>query len=306
VPDVETDPSMSPYLPVFRGEKIGSLAFIPLVAGGRLVGKFMVYYDRPRGFSPSKVDMAIAIANHVAAACARFATVAQLEQTVRFNEMFAGILGHDLRNPLGAIMASAELAQRRDEGGKLARPLSRILSSGHRMARMIDQLLDFTRVRVGAGIPLQARPGDLFAVLRQVTDELEPAHPGLLHLQLAGRGEATFDADRMSQVFSNLVGNAIQHGRPEPGVTIRADGAGADQLRIEVKNPGMIPAALLGTLFEPMSGGERRRDGSQGLGLGLYISRQIVEAHGGQIEVRSNEEAGTTFAVLLPRMTGRP
>ena len=189
MPDVETDPALAPYLAVFRRERIGSLAFIPLVAGGRLIGKFMVYYERPRGFSPSKVDMATAIANHVAAACARFASVAQLEQTVRFNEMFAGILGHDLRNPLGAIMASAELALRRDEGGKVAKPIARILSSGHRMARMIDQLLDFTRVRVGAGIPLQARPGDLFAVLRQVTDELEPAHPDLLHLQLAGRGE---------------------------------------------------------------------------------------------------------------------
>jgi signal transduction histidine kinase len=306
VPDVETDPTMSVYLPVFREAGIGSLAFFPLVAGGRLIGKFMVYYDRPQSFSPTRLNMAGAIANHVAAACARFASVAQLEQTVRFNEMFAGILGHDLRNPLGAIMASAELALRRDEGGKVAKPISRILSSGHRMARMIDQLLDFTRVRVGAGIPLAAERRDLHAVLRQVTDELEPSHPGTLHLTLSGRGEGSFDVDRMSQVFSNLLGNALQHGLPEAGVTVRADGEAPDRLQVEVHNAGAIPPGLLGKLFEPMTGGERRRDGSQGLGLGLYISKQIVEAHGGHIEVRSSEAAGTTFVVVLPREGGRP
>ena len=301
VSDVETDPAMAGYLPVFRREKIGALAFVPLLAAGRLIGKFMVYYDRPREFVASQLDMAGAIADHVAAACARFASVAQLEQTVRFNEMFAGILGHDLRNPLGAIMASAELALRRDEGGKIAKPVSRILSSGHRMARMIDQLLDFTRVRVGAGIPLESSNGDLFQVLRQTTDELEQAHPHSLRLALTGQGEGTFDLDRMSQVFSNLIGNAIQHGLPEQGVEIRADGTSPDRIRVEVHNAGVIAAPLLGKLFEPMTGGERRRDGSQGLGLGLYIGKQIVEAHGGQIEVRSSETTGTTFVTTIPR-----
>lgn len=301
VPDVERDETLAPHLPVFRAEKIGSLAFIPLVAGGRLIGKFMVYHGDPRDCAPAQIDMASAIANHVAAACARFASVSQLEQTVRFNEMFAGILGHDLRNPLGAIMASAELALRRDEGGKVARPISRILTSGTRMARMIDQLLDFTRVRVGAGIPLQLAPVDLFAVLRQITDELEQAHPAALRLDLRGRGEGNFDLDRLSQVFSNLMGNALQHGVPERGVEVRVDGVEAARIRVEVRNGGEIPPALLGKLFEPMTGGERRRDGSQGLGLGLYISKQIVEAHGGQIEVTSSAASGTRFLVTLPR-----
>jgi PAS domain S-box-containing protein len=304
VSDVATDPAMSPYLPLFRREDIGSLAFFPLVAGGRLIGKFMVYYQTPRDFPPAQVALANAIANHVAAACARFASVQQLERTVRFNEMFAGILGHDLRNPLGAIMASAELALRRDEGGKIGKPISRILSSGQRMARMIDQLLDFTRVRVGAGMPLSRKRGDLFAVLRQVTDELEQAHRAALRLQLEGAGDGTFDLDRMSQVFSNLIGNALQHGLPEQGVQVRTDGTPAERLRIQVWNQGAIPAALLGNLFEPMTGGERRRDGSQGLGLGLYISKQIVEAHGGELQVQSDEASGTTFTVILPRMAG--
>jgi PAS domain S-box-containing protein len=305
VPDVAVDAGLAPFRPLFRQEGIGALGFFPLLAAGRLIGKFMVYYPEPRDLTAAQVALASAIANHVAGACAWFGSVAELEQTVRFNEMFAGILGHDLRNPLGAIMASAELALRRDEGGKLARPIGRILTSGHRMARMIDQLLDFTRVRVGAGIPLESRRADLFAVLRQVTDELVQSHPHAVRLQLMGQGEGTFDVDRVSQVFSNLVGNALQHGLPEQGVEVHAELDGRDAeapcFRVEVRNAGAIPAALLGKLFEPLTGGERRRDGSQGLGLGLYISKQIIEAHGGEIDVRSSEEAGTCFAVTLPR-----
>ncbi len=304
VPDVDRDPALTSFGSLFRQEGIGALAFFPLVTAGRLLGKFMVYYDRPHPLDAAERELARAIANHVAAACARFASMAELERTVRFNEMFTAILGHDLRNPLGAIMAAAQLAQRRQNDEKLAKPLSRILSSGQRMARMIDQLLDFTRVRVGDGIPLERKSCDLLVVLRQMADELEHANPGWhLHLHLEGHGAGSWDLDRLSQVFSNLIGNAIQHGAVEQGVKIRADGSADQRFQLEVQNMGTIPPALIGKLFEPMAGGERRSERTQGLGLGLYISKQIVEAHGGTIEVLSDEAAGTRFVVNLPRQS---
>jgi signal transduction histidine kinase len=113
-----------------------------------------------------------------------------------------------------------------------------------------------------------------------------------------------WDGDRLSQVFSNLVANALQHGVPEHGVRVRIDGTGGDQVHVQIDNGGVIPAALLPKLFEPMAGGERRRDGSRGLGLGLYIGQEILRAHGGLIEVRSAEPAGTSFTVSLPRGRG--
>jgi signal transduction histidine kinase len=102
-------------------------------------------------------------------------------------------------------------------------------------------------------------------------------------------------------VFSNLVANAMQHGTPGPIVSVRVDGTRLDVVHVEVHNHGAISLGLLPNLFEPMSGGEHRHARSQGLGLGLYISQQIVKGHGGSIEVRSSDASGTTFVVVLPR-----
>ncbi len=305
VRDVYSDPGLLGYSALFRREGIGALAFVPLVAAGQLIGKFMVYYEQPRTLSPSEIDMAKAIANHVAAAMNRFASVAELEQTVRFNEMFTGMLGHDLRNPLGAIMTAAQIALRRGPGEQLARPLSRILGSGERMARMIDQLLDFTRVRVGAGIPINPEPSDLVPILRQVIDELEGAivRPAVRLEPASGSTTGSWDSDRISQVFSNLLANALQHGTPMHSVRVRIDGTQTDLVRVEVHNQGEVPSGLLARMFEPMAGGDRRGDKSRGLGLGLYISQQIIKAHGGSIRAETSAEGGTTFSVQLPRGT---
>jgi PAS domain S-box-containing protein len=302
VDDVERDPGVEAYLPVFRAEGIGALGFFPLVAAGRLVGKFMVYYDRAHVLGPDEVELARAIGNHVAAAVARFHADDELRETVRFNELFTGILGHDLRNPLFAIMTAAELALKRGGHEKLGKPLSRILNSGERMARMIDQLLDFTRVRVGGGIRLAPAAVDLLPLVRQVMDELDDANPEwTLRLDHDGDTAGVWDADRLSQVFSNLVANAVRHGVAEHGVRVRIDGGAADGVTVEIHNRGAIPAAVLPRLFEPMAGGDRRRDKAQGLGLGLYISREILRAHGGRLDVRSSDDEGTTFTVWLPR-----
>jgi signal transduction histidine kinase len=301
IDDVAADPQMSGFLPLFKSEGIGALAFIPLVADGRLLGKFMVYYQRPRVLGPRELNLARAIADQVAAAISRFAAVAELHETVRFNEMFTGILGHDLRNPLNAIVTSARLAMTREGSDKLVKPLSRILNSGDRMTRMIDQLLDFTRVRLGGGIPLGRQAVDLAPVIRQVMDELDDAHPAwTLRFEARGNTDGLWDADRLSQVFSNLIANALHHGVPEGGVTVAIDGTASGHVRIDVRNAGTIPKELLPTIFDPLSG-STRRDKARGLGLGLYITSEIVKSHRGQIIARSNEQDGTTFSVVLPR-----
>jgi signal transduction histidine kinase len=301
VADVTQDASLAPFAALLEREGIRALAFIPLVAGGRLLGKFMVYYPAPRGVSTHEIELARAIANHVAASVARFAAVAELEQTVRFSEMFAGILGHDLRNPLAAIMNSAQLAMMRGDNEKLIKPLARILKSGDRMARMIAQLLDFTRVRLGGGLPLQPQTIDLLPLLDHVAGEVDEANPDW-RIELTHQGDTvgSWDSDRLGQVFSNLIGNAVQHGVAAGGVKVHVDGHAPDRAVIEIRNQGAIPPSLLPRLFDPMiQGGRRER--AHGLGLGLYISGQIVRAHGGTIEVSSSEEAGTRFIVTLPR-----
>lgn len=304
VADVLAEASLSSYAELFQSERIGALGFIPLVSEGRLIGKFMVYYPLPRELSAAELDMAKAIANHVAAAIGRFSALRELEQTVRFNEIFTGMLGHDLRNPLGAIMAAAQMAARRCEQGQLDKPLARIINSGERMATMIDQLLDFTRVRVGAGIPIEPRASDVCAIMGQAVDELSHAHPSWRFSIQGGVGDTTgrWDADRILQVFSNLVGNAVQHGSAEHGVSVFFDGSSADVVSVRVHNMGTIAAELLPRLFEPMAGGDRRRTNTRGLGLGLYISREILRAHGGDVEVATSDAEGTSFTVRLPRV----
>jgi signal transduction histidine kinase len=309
IPDVACDASLSGFLPLFHREGIGALAFIPLSAGGRLLGKFMVYYASPRRLAPDELSLATAIANHCAVALAHFAMLNELQTSVHFNEMFTGMLGHDLRTPLSAITTAAQLLRELDESGRSARPLARILSSGARMARMIDQLLDFTRVRVGTNLRLELASCDLLRALTQVVDELDPAQSNarspIFRIEHDGDVTGSWDADRLLQVFSNLLANALQHGTLEHGVSIRVDGTERECVQISVHNMGAIPASLLPRVFEPLTGGERRRDRSRGLGLGLYISREIVNAHRGTIAVQSSDVAGTTFVVTLPRASAQ-
>ena len=307
VPDVQQDTSLLPFAELFRRERIGALGFVPLVGEGRLIGKFMVFYREPRQLSGAELAMAKAIANHVAAAMGRFSALAELQKAVRFNEIFTGMLGHDLRNPLGAIMTAAQIAVRRNHDEQLEKPLSRILSSGSRMAKMIDQLLDFTRVRVGVGIPIEARPSDAMSIVQQVIDELEDAHSAWQFRveHAAGDTLGQWDPDRISQVFSNLVANAVQHGVMEHGVKVRVDGSQPYAVTVQVHNMGAIAQDMIPRLFDPMAGGSPRREKSQGLGLGLFISQQIVEAHGGSLHVETSEENGTTFSARLPRDSRR-
>lgn len=313
VEDVSRDPTMSKFMPAFAAENIRSLAFVPLVREQRLLGKFMLYSAEPRVFSAREVRLARAIADQVAYAIGRMLDqhdrehiIGQLSNTVRLNELFTGVLGHDLRNPLGAILMAAQLILRREEDQKdekVIRPARRILSSGERMARMIDQLLDFTRLRVGQGIPIARSTMDLGALCRVVVDELVGATPDhAITLDLKGELVGSWDPDRLAQVVSNLVANAIEHGRPNAPVHIVGDGAAPDRVVLHVTNKGVIPEDVLPILFDPFRGAKQRPERTHGLGLGLYITEQIVRGHGGTVEASvATDREETTFTVILPR-----
>jgi PAS domain S-box-containing protein len=290
-------------------------ACLPLSAQGKNLGAIgFSFCDEPR-LDTEQRALLLLVARYSSQALSRLhaleaeqqsralaeASADALRKSLRFNELLTGILGHDLRTPLSAIMLSAQLAASSSAPGG-QQPLKRILTSGARMARMIDQLLDLTRAGVGGGIALERRACDLCGLLRQLIDELDDAHPGCeLRLTISGDARGQWDQDRLSQVFSNLVANAAQHGSDASGVDIRVIGDDPLEVRVEVHNQGGIAAELLPRIFEPLVSSEARRAKSQGLGLGLYISQQIAVAHQGEIEVRSSEAEGTTFIVKLPR-----
>jgi PAS domain S-box-containing protein len=229
------------------------------------------------------------------------ASLQALEQT--FRERLVGIVSHDLRNPLVAIDLWTQLLA---TGGSALtaddlRAIERISQSVKRMRRMIEQLLDLTRARQAGGIPIARQDVELRTICRGVIDELASAHPRRLCFEAEGDLVGEWDGDRLAQVVSNLAGNALQHGDGGP-VLVRAVG-GLDSVRLVVHNRGhVIPPDDVPLLFDPYRRGRMISLGrADGLGLGLYISQQIVSAHGGSIEVHSADAEGTTFTVELPR-----
>jgi PAS domain S-box-containing protein len=230
----------------------------------------------------------------------RVQTRRELEASVRFAEQFIGMLGHDLRNPLNAITVAASLLERKGDGEN-SKSIERILASANRMSNMVAQLLDLTRSRLGGGIVVDRKLIKLDEVVRSAVDELKQVHP-MREIQCAltpdVRGE--WDAERLAQVVSNLVGNAIQYGDSARPVEVRLTTREREAV-LEVRSFGPpISPDLLPVIFEPYRRGEARSSKARGLGLGLFISHQIVLAHGGRMQVNSSADAGTTFAVLLP------
>ena len=196
------------------------------------------------------------------------------------------------------MMAGADLIRRKsaDEGARQA--ADGIRSSGQRMNRMIAQLLDFSRIRSGS-LQIDKAPADLGALCRQVLDEIRQARPDArIELQTEGDLQARFDPDRLMQVIANLVSNAVQHGSPEEPVSLRLDGTQPEVIGVEVSNTGTLPPAVRERLFEPF---RTSSASSGGLGLGLYIVAQFLEAHGGQVQGRSTDEGRTVFSFSLPR-----
>lgn len=221
-------------------------------------------------------------------------------------ELYLAMLGHDLRAPLHALMLSAEVLVRSgqldDENRQIA---SRMKSFGQVMTGMIHDLLDFTRTRLGAGMPLSVVHVDLSRLCEDVLVELRAAHPDRrLRFEPAGDLTGMWDADRLRQVLSNLIGNAVKHGDENGSIEVNARDEGSTVLLTVTNHGPLIDASALPTLFDPFVRATSMPDSNQrrhGIGLGLYIAREIVAAHAGTVAVASSEATGTVFSVRLPR-----
>jgi PAS domain S-box-containing protein len=225
-------------------------------------------------------------------------------QIDEFRRLAAGVIAHDLRSPLSAIKLSSQILI---EGGSLpataARKIQAIVGKVDRMAHMVEQLLLYTQAEFGGGFPLDRARTDLEEVCRSVLSEVQAAHPNCeIHFEAEGDCCGVWDRGKLTEVACNLVENAVKYGQPGQPIHLVARDEG-DQVTLQIHNLGPpIPTELLQVIFEPFRRGEKQGRSLEGsFGLGLYIAREIVVAHGGKIDVRSLEATGTTFTVKLPR-----
>jgi signal transduction histidine kinase len=223
------------------------------------------------------------------------------EQESRYRDRFLGILGHDLRDPISAIVLAAANLTRLGLDEQQRQIVAVVQRSTRRLVGMVNDILDFARGRLGSPMPVTTSAADLVLIAHEVIDEVQAANPGcLIDFQADGETSGHWDADRLKQVVTNLLINAVQHGSGDHvAVAVKSDDAFVE---LEVHNRGpAIPAELLATMFDPLIRGSNPNRDQDGLGLGLFIVEQIVSAHKGTIAVTSTEDAGTTFVVRLPR-----
>ncbi|QHI96744.1 GAF domain-containing protein [Xylophilus rhododendri] len=275
---------------------------VPLVAGGDVTGLLAV--AKPSGLEDQEDDewLLSALADQAAVALEK----SRLDETAEFRERLIGIVSHDLRNPVAVIMMAAAVLSRWEqmEPAAINKLISRIQNSGKRVTDMIRDLLDFTQARLGSGIPIGRKRTELHSLVRQVVEEMEIAHPERsFSLQHLGNGRGEWDADRLAQVIGNLLSNAVAYSPPDSVVRLTTDGTSEGFVTLVIENMGKaIPGELLPHLFEPM----RRASADltnmhRSVGLGLYIVKHIVDAHGGVVTVSSSDAMGTAVRVQLPR-----
>ncbi|MBN8468252.1 PAS domain-containing protein [Corallococcus exiguus] len=229
---------------------------------------------------------------------------AQQQQRADFEQQLIGIVSHDLRNPVSAILLGAASLMRREElDERSTKAVSRIQSAAERAHRMIRDLLDFTQARLGGGLHIQRRASDLHEIVDGMLEEIEATHPDREILRRrSGSGLGAWDPDRLGQLAQNLVTNALKYSPRDTAVRVETHGT-ADTVTLSIHNAGApIPPERMGRLFQPLQRPSGEVDhSSRSIGLGLYIVKKLVEAHGGIITVESTADAGTTFTVRLPR-----
>jgi signal transduction histidine kinase len=303
-------PTYAPYIDKFG---LRGLALLPLMSREHLRG--IVTVTREGASAPFDDDDLITIKTCIeyaslavegamrfeAERAAELAVNAERERIAHFQQEMLGIVGHDLRAPLAAIRIGTEMLAAKGDLGA-ANIVKRIDSSTSRMTRMIDQLLDMTRVRLGGGIPVARQRTPLVPIIKSVMAELSMAHQGTrFELVCDADVVGLWDPDRLGQVASNLLGNAVQYGRQGAPIIVEVTRTErAATMTVHNENRGEpIRADAIATLFDPYHRGDHSERNGNGLGLGLYIVNGIVRAHGGTIDVESIP-SGTTFRVVLP------
>ena len=235
------------------------------------------------------------------------------DELARSRDTFLAILGHDLRSPLSAVSMSGHYLSRTGmlAGKPELQAVACIQRGAAKMDAMIKDLLEYTRTRLGRGIPIARRACDVGRLCEAAIEEMRSGHPGrVFRLGLSGELGGDFDGARLEQVLANLLNNAVQHGAQDSPVILEAEG-GRDAISLRVKNYGpAIPADALQVIFDPLvqlpalaSGPEEAP--STNLGLGLYIARHVVLGHGGTLEAESSESDGTVFTARLPKTSNR-
>jgi len=241
-----------------------------------------------------------AIDQAIAESVSAFST--QVEQGRNF---FLGMLGHDMRSPLSAILLSASYLSKLNAGDQISDAAKRITNSGHRMQALLDDLVDFNRTKLGLGINITPTALDLRELFGTGLQQLRAANPTReIQLTVDGNVQGRWDGNRLQQLLDNLVTNAVKYGAPDAPIRVRLSGD-TEYVVLAVSNHGpVIEPHLRAQIFDPLMRGpppaDPTHDSDGSLGLGLFISREIVLAHGGSIEVHS-DATETVFTVRLPR-----
>jgi signal transduction histidine kinase len=294
----------------------GARAFVPMQLEGIVAGVLGFSWPEPRDLDHEERAFVESVAELCAQAFAR-AGLFEAEQAARrraqdaeeaarravaLQDQLLGVVGHDLRTPLSAIVLGTNVARQLAVDARQRAALDRTQRSAARMTALIGDLLDLSRARQGLGMTVSRRPLTVAELCLQAISELEQVHPGRT-VRLVTRGEQRAQADpsRLLQAVSNLVANALRHGAADGDVTVEAIGDAATAT-IRVHNRGdPIPPAEVAGIFEPFGRGRGGTPRADSVGLGLFIVAAIARAHGGTISVESCEDAGTTFTLAFPR-----
>jgi signal transduction histidine kinase len=233
-------------------------------------------------------------------------SVGHFHSTVeRYRNLLLGMLGHDMRSPLNCIVTTASYLVSLKADEEVSEAAALLIRSGASMKALLDDLTDFNRTSTGLGLKVVPADLDLADALGDELEQLRAAHPGRrIEFAASGDTRGRWDGTRLQQLLRNLVLNAVRYGTPDPPIRVTLHGEQRD-VRLEVCNGGHIDPSELREIFDPLRRGAAGRasaDARQGMGLGLFIVREIARAHGGEVEARSVGEQ-TTFAVLLPRVS---
>lgn len=299
--------------PGLKVHGIESYIAVPLLRrDGSYFGTLCALDPEPFALVDQHVDvlglLATLIAFELEAADERARKDAELVEAQRLagsRERLMAVLGHDLRTPLSAILGAASLLLRTPGLPDSAqRRTGYIIRGAERMGRMVDDLLDFARGRLGGGIPVQHQESDIVQIVQQVVDEARAGDPGrTILVSCEGKSRGSWDEGRLTQALANLVQNALRYGSPVSAVEVGVLGR-EDRVDVSVHNQGEpIPPAIAADIFDPFRRGthEGSAEKATGLGLGLYIVEEIARAHGGSVSVHSTAREGTTFTLTLPR-----
>jgi signal transduction histidine kinase len=297
------------FVPATEASRQAAL-MVPVMCGDELVGAVQIGASDERTFGDEERAFVVTLAHQCGLALRRVreaeaaraerieatATSERLRREADVLERLVNIVGHDLRSPLNAIILTAQALAETPVSPKA---VQRIQRSATRMQRMIQDILDVARVRHAGGLPLEPRSCDLIEIIADQVDELRRTYPDReFVVETVPDGHGSWDPNRLAELLSNLLCNAVAHGSAGPiGILL---GGAAEWVELHVTNPGAIALERLPALFDPFSADRPARQSRQGLGLGLFISRAIVEAHGGTIEAVAGDGA-TDVITRLPR-----